>query len=132
MKDKRYKVTQEVVDKMRKFRNGGLSYQKIADMFSVSYSTALYWCNEYQRDKQRKKNAKRRKSGSELKKSIKQSLEKRKENFIRYPKTKLRHDIQSALNERRNKRKSVKGIAIDEAKKLVDSGVLNLKNSKIV
>ena len=64
--DKRYKVTQEVVDKMRELRAEGWTYQSIADKFDVSYNTALYWTNEDQRAKQRAKNAKRRRTGKEL------------------------------------------------------------------
>ena len=131
--DRRYKVTQEDVCKMRVLRKKGLSYQKIADIFQVSHSTALYWCDSTQREKQRAKNARRRrkKGSQEYKKRIRQDLQKRKDNFDNFPQTKLRHQIQSALNEKRCKRHTIKGISIKDAEKIVKSGMLKLENAKI-
>tara|TARA_R100001594_G_scaffold137042_1_gene179806 strand:- start:18133 stop:18534 length:402 start_codon:yes stop_codon:yes gene_type:complete len=131
--DRRYKINQEEVNQMRVLRKRGLSYQKIADIFEVSYSTALYWCDSAQREKQRAKNARRRrkKGSQEYKKRIREDLQKRKDNFDKFPQTKLRHIIQSAINEKRANRKSVKGMSMKEAKKLVNSGKLKLKNAKI-
>jgi len=131
MKDKRYKVDQFIVNEMRLCREKGMTYQEIADGFEVSYSTALYWCNDEQRAKQREKNAKRRKTGKELKASISRDLSKRKEAFRIDERVKLRHEIQAAIDEKRSKRKTVKGMDIDSAKKLIKSGKLNRPNAKI-
>ena len=131
--DIRYKVNQEDVNQMRVLRERGLSYQKIADIFEVSRSTALYWCDNSQREKQRAKNARRRrkKGSQEYKKRIREDLQKRKDNFDKFPQTKLRHQIQSALNEKRCKRHTIKGISIKDAEEIVNSGKLKLKNAKI-
>ncbi len=131
MLDKRYKVDQFVVNEMRLCREAGMSYQKIADDFEVSYSTALYWTNDEQREKQRAKIAKRRKKGKELEKSIEVDMERRKKLLQTDKKAKLKHAIESANNETRSKRHKVLGIKLDEANELLKSGKLHRKNSKI-
>ena len=131
MLDKRYKVDQFVVNEMRLCREAGMSYQKIADDFEVSYSTALYWTNDEQREKQRAKIAKRRKKGKELEKSIEVDMERRKKLLQTDKKAKLKHAIESANNETTSKRHKVLGIKLDEANELLKSGKLHRKNSKI-
>jgi len=131
MLDKRYKVTQSVVDKMRALRKEGWTYQSIADRFNVSYATAGYWCNKASRDKQRAKNAKRKRVGEELKQRIKLDLKKRKENFKSFQEVKLRHALQSAIDEKRCKRRSSKGYNMEEARALLRSGKLQIGNAKI-
>jgi hypothetical protein len=131
MKDKRYKVTQEAVNKMRELRAEGWTYQSIADKFDVSYPTAVYWTNKEQRDKQRAKIAKRKKTGKELETSIERDTRKRKEAFRIDERVRLRAAIQSAVDEKRCTRHTVKGIDIDSAKKLLKSGKLNRPNAKI-
>ena len=90
--DKRYKVTQEIVDSMRELRAQGLSYAKIGKRFNLSSSTSLYWCDSSQRQKQRNKNSKRRrvKGSKEYKDRIAQDLQKRKDNFKAVSYTHLR------------------------------------------
>lgn len=129
--DKRYKVTQEVVDKMRELRAEGWTYQAIADQFDVSYNTALYWTNEDQRAKQRAKNAKRRRKGKELETAIERDIRQRKEAFRIDERVRLRFAIQSAIDEKRCTRRTVKGMKIDEAKELLKSGKLNRPNAKV-
>ena len=131
MLDKRYKVTQSVVDTMRALRKNGWTYQSIANWFNLSYATAYYWCNEDSRNKQRAKNAKRKRVGEELKQRIKLDLKKRKENYYSFPEVKLRHALQGAIDEKRCKRKSVKGYNMKQARALLDSGKLKLGNTKI-
>ena len=105
--DRRYKVTQEDVNKMRELRADGKTYRVIAEVFEVSQSVPLYWCNADSRKKQRKKNAVRRRvSASEKKKAVQQAIEIRKKHFKTNPNVKLRHAIQSALDEKRCTRKS--------------------------
>lgn len=131
MKDKRYKVDQFLVNEMRLCRETGMSYQAIADDFEVSYSTALYWCDEDQREKQRAKNAKRRKTGNELKKSIEVDTARRK-NLLQTNKTaKLKHAIESANGETRSKRHTVLGMDLKEANELLASGKLKRPNAKV-
>ncbi len=131
MRDKRYKVDQHTVNEMRLCRESGLSYQKIADAFGVSYSTALYWCNDEQRAKQRDKIRKHRKTGDALKKSIEVDMKRRKELFRVDERARLRHAIEGANNEKRCKRKTVKGLTLKAANKLLKSGKLNRPNAKI-
>ena len=131
MKDKRYKVDQFTVNEMRLCRESGMSYQAIADDFEVSYSTALYWTNTEQREKQRAKNAKRTKTGAELKRSMEVDMERRRMLLQTDKKAKLKHAIESANNEKRSKRHKVLGLDLQEANDLLKSGKLNRPNAKI-
>tara|TARA_Y100001937_G_C6974406_1_gene264824 strand:- start:107 stop:505 length:399 start_codon:yes stop_codon:yes gene_type:complete len=131
MKDKRYKVDQFTVNEMRLCREAGMSYQAIADDFEVSYSTALYWTNEEQREKQRAKIAKRRKTGAELKRSIEVDTQRRRKLLQTDKKAKLKHAIESANNEKRSKRNKVLGLDLEEANEILKSGKLNRPNAKI-
>ena len=58
--DKRYKVSQKIVNEIRDLRKQKLSYQKIADKYNLSLSTIKYWTNDDYREKMRIKNAKRK------------------------------------------------------------------------
>tara|TARA_Y100000592_G_C5441148_1_gene303460 strand:- start:788 stop:1186 length:399 start_codon:yes stop_codon:yes gene_type:complete len=131
MKDNRYKVNQEIVNTMREFRAEGWTYQSIADKFDVSYSTAVYWTNKEQRDKQRIKNAKRRRTGKELEIAIERDLKQRKQLFKTDKNARLRFAIQGAIDEKRCTRHTVKGMDIESAKKLLKSGKLDRPNAKI-
>ena len=131
MTDRRYKVNQNMIDSMRRMRaTTGLSYQKIADVHGVSYSIAYYWINEKSRMQQREKNAKRRYSPKDQNR-IKRDMRKRKENWQNNPKSKLRHEIQSAIGEKRQERKTVRGIDMTEARKKINTGELRLRNNKM-
>ena len=126
----RYKVTQEDIHEMRHLRKGGMTYEKIAKHFGIASSTAVYWCNKEFREKQRKKVAKRtHKRGDQHR--IKRDMKKRKQNWLQNPDSKLRHSIQSAKDESRSRRKTVKGIPFEEAEELLDSGDLKTPNSKM-
>jgi len=128
--DKRYKVDQDVIDSMRQMRLSGLSYAKIGLAHGVSGSTALYWIDEKQRLKQRKKNAKRAHSPKDLNR-ISRDMQKRRENWNTNPDMVLRHTIQSAKDEKRIKRKTVRGMPMKEAIKKLDSGELKTPNNKM-
>ncbi len=130
MKDKRYKVSQSDIHNMRRMRSLGLSYQRIADSFSVSYGTAYYWINDQYRKEKRAKNALRTYAPGD-KDRIRRDMAKRRENFKNNPDVKLRHSIQSAINEKRLTRKSVAGMNMPDAEKLLKSGKLQQKNSKM-
>ena len=130
-KDERYKVDQQMIDSMRELRRStNASYQKIADAFGVSYFTAYYWINNEFRSKHRGKVAKRRYAPKDSVR-IKRDMNKRKKNWADSPKTKLRHKIQSAKNEKRHQRKTVDGMEIDQALKLLQSGKLSTSNKKV-
>jgi hypothetical protein len=131
MNDKRYKVNQELINSMRRMRRETpLSYQKIADLHGVSYSIAYYWINEKSRIQQRKKNAKRKYQPKDQAR-IKRDMQKRKENWNLEPKSKLRHQIQSAIGEKRIERKSVRGMKMKKAKRKIKTGELRLRNNKM-
>lgn len=128
--DRRYKVNQSMIDAMRIQRSLGATYREIAETHGVSYYTANYWTNDKTRMDARKKNAKRRYAPKD-KARIQRDMAKRKENKRANEKTALRHNIQSAIGERRVKRKTVSGMKMKEAVKLMKSGSLDLKNNKM-
>lgn len=131
MNDKRYKVNQDLIDSMRRMRRETpLSYQKIADLHGVSYSIAYYWINEKSRIQQRIKNAKRKYPPKDQNR-INRDMRKRKENWKKNPNSKFRHEIQSAIGEKRLDRKTVRGIDMTEARKKINTGELRLRNNKM-
>ena len=132
MRDKRYKVNQEIVAKMRELRKQGLSYSKIAPQFGVTYTCVYYWCNERYRNSQRIKNAKHQKTGEELKRSIQRDIRTRQERLDNCSKSRLLHTINSMITEKRLPRHSVYGIPKTECLKLRESGILKTPNGKIV
>ena len=75
--DKRYKLTSKDIEEMNVLRGQGKTLEDLAKHFKISQATVLYWTDEEYRNKQRLKNAKRRKKGLELKKSIERDTEKR-------------------------------------------------------
>jgi len=137
-KDVRYKVTQEDIDRMRELKETGMSLQAISNQFveegkSISRGIIQYWTNEESRRKQREKNAKRRydPDSEENRRRIQRDMEKRKKNFAEDPDMKLRHNIQSTIDEKRFPRHSVKGRKIEDARELLESGKLQRKNRKM-
>lgn len=108
----------------------GNSYQKIADAHDVSYYTAYYWINDEHRAEKRAKNAKRVYPPGD-KARVQRDMAKRQENWKKNPNTKLRHTLQSAKGEKRIQRKTVKGMSMSEADKLLRSGKLNTPNNKM-
>ena len=129
-RDRRYKVNQSIVNSMRELRQRGFSYRAIGEAHNVSTFTANYWTNDKTRAKQRAKNAKRKYPKGD-KNRIARDQQKRKENFSKNPNTKLRHTIQSAIGENRVERKTVKGMSMEKAKRVIASKKLNTPNSKI-
>ena len=109
MVDRRYKVTAEDIQKIRRLRGTGLSYAKIAkEIGDITWATAYYWANDEQRLKAREKNAKRRHSPAETKVRIARDLLRRSERWVLDPNAKLAHEIRAALAEKRAKRKTVR------------------------
>ena len=129
--DKRYKVTQEKVEQMRNWRRLGNSYKSIGALLGVSYTCAYYWCNERHRNSQRIKNAKHRKTGEALKRSIQRDIRSRQERLESSSKSRLLHTINSMLTEKRTRRHSVYGMPKEQCIKLKETGVLRTPNSKI-
>ena len=91
----------------------------IAKRYKVSYSTIYYWTNEKYRNEKRKENST---YWSKIKetdyekwyKHKKDELVRRKNRMSRNPKLKLWHEVVSAKNEKRSKRKTIKGKGINE------------------
>ena len=137
MIDKRYKVTQKDVDKIRLLREQGRTYQMIANRFNVSYSTVLYWCNDESRKKQRLKNAKRKHTAEETIIKVDRETKRRKRLFKENPKWKTHNAIQSAIDEKRCQRKTImdnatgKRITMKQALKIYESKSYCLSNAKI-
>ena len=129
-RDRRYKVTPEIISSMKEMRASGYSYRIIGEFHGVSGATALYWIDDSQRAKQRAKNAKRKYAPGDRQR-IGRDMEKRRINWKKDPDMRLRHTIQSAKDEKRIKRKTVKGMKMTEAKKLLKSGKLQRKNAKM-
>lgn len=129
--DKRYKVGEIEIKEIRRLREQGFSYAKIADKIEgISWATAYYWGSDEYREKARKKNAQRRHTAEENVLRIPRNMERRKERWQSDPNSKLAHEIRAALSEKRSSRKSVRGIPIAEAKRLLESGALNASNKK--
>lgn len=128
-RDKRYKINQDSIEIMQGLREQGHSYASIARIMSESHNTpisggtALYWLNAEQRAKQREKNAKRRVIPGTLEyaNKIVRDQEKRRENWENDPDMKLRHGIQSALDETRSQRHTLGDMTMDEAKRRMSS-----------
>ena len=129
-RDRRYKVDITMIRSMRRMRATGASYRAIGEAHGVSGATALYWIDDSQRAKQRAKNAKRKYSPGDTQR-ISRDIQKRKENWSVDSDMQLRHTIQSANDEKRAARKTVKGMSMSEAKKLLKSGELQRRNNKM-
>ncbi len=75
--DKRYKLSSKDIQEMNVLRGQGKTLDDLAKHVNVSQATILYWTDKKQREKQRLKNAKRKKKDLNLKTSIKKEIEKR-------------------------------------------------------
>jgi len=117
--------------KMRYMRANGSTLKEIGERFRVSGSTALYWTSAEQRNKQRAKNALRTHGPESNPVRVKRDGDKRAENWAHDPGMRLRHTIQSAKDESRTPRHTVKGMKMSEAQKLLKSGKLKQPNSKM-
>ena len=132
MNDTRFKVNELVIMKMRQLRKAGKTYAQIAEeVGGISWATAYYWTNDKARKKQRERNAQRRHTKEENKVRIVRDMETRKKRWQSDPKARLAHEIRAALTDKRCKRKTVRGIPIEEAKRLLESGELNAPTRKI-
>lgn len=115
--DTRYKVTQEIVDEMRRLRDKGLSYQSIADLFGLSSHTPYYWINAKYRKQKRKQNSKRIYiPGTEEQKRRTLQHTKRRRELNKLEPIRMRMRIDSAMNEYRCKRHTILGMPIKEYK----------------
>jgi orotate phosphoribosyltransferase-like protein len=115
--DTRYKVTQEIVDEMRRLRDKGLSYQSIADLFGLSSHTPYYWINAKYRKHKREQNSKRVYiPGTEEQKRRTLQHTKRRRELNKLEPIRMRMRIDSAMNEYRCKRHTILGMSIKEYK----------------
>ena len=127
--DKRYKLTSKDIEKMNVLRAQGKTLEDLSKHFKVSQATVLYWTDKKQREKQRLKNAKRRKKGLELKKSIEKDTEKRKLRWSVVPQNMWVNRYHSAKGEKRSKRHKIVGVSVPIVKK--HKHKFNAPNSKI-
>lgn len=127
--DKRYKLTSKDIEKMNVLRAQGKTLEDLSKHFKVSQATVLYWTDKKQREKQRLKNAKRRKKGLELKKSIEKDTEKRKLRWSVVPQNMWVNRYHSAKGEKRSKRHKIVGVSVSIVKK--HKHKFNSPNSKI-
>ena len=127
--DKRYKLSSEDIQKMNVLRGQGKTLNDLAKHFNVSQATILYWTDKKQREKQRLKNAKRKKKGLELKTSIKKDIEKRKLRWSTVPQNMWVNRYHSAKGEKRSKRHKIVNVSVPIVEKHVHK--FNAPNSKI-
>jgi len=127
--DKRYKLNSRDIEEINVLRNQGKTLDDLAKHFNVSQATILYWTDKKQREKQRLKNAKRRKKGLELKTSIKKDMEKRKLRWSIFPQNMWVNRYHSAKGEKRSKRHKIDGVSFSIVEKHIHK--FNAPNSKI-
>tara|TARA_R110002012_G_scaffold59533_1_gene155793 strand:+ start:710 stop:1129 length:420 start_codon:yes stop_codon:yes gene_type:complete len=127
--DKRYKLTPEDIEEINIFRSQGKTLEELSNYFKVSQVTVLYWTDEEYRNKQKLKNAKRRKKGLELKKSIEKNTEKRKLRWSVVPQNMWVNRYHSAKGEKRSKRHKIVGVSVSIVEK--HRHKFNAPNSKI-
>ena len=127
--DKRYKLSSKDIQEINVLRGQGKTLDDLAKHFNVSQATILYWTDKKQREKQRLKNAKRKKKGLELKTSIKKDIEKRKLRWSTVPQNMWVNRYHSAKGEKRSKRHKIVGVSVPIVEKHVHK--FNAPNSKI-
>ena len=127
--DKRYKLTSKDIEEINVLRGQGKTLKDLAKYFKISQATVLYWTDKKQREKQRLKNAKRRKKGLELKKSVEKDAEKRKLRWSVVPQNMWVNRYHSAKGEKRSKRHKIVGVSVSIVKK--HKHKFNSPNSKI-
>ena len=127
--DKRYKLTSKDIEEITVLRGQGKTLKDLAKYFKISHATVLYWTDKKQREKQRLKNAKRRKKGLELKKSVEKDTEKRKLRWSVVPQNMWVNRYHSAKGEKRSKRHKIVGVSVSIVKK--HKHKFNSPNSKI-
>ena len=144
-KDRRYKLTAEDIDTIRRLRKeNSLNQTKriLSEEYGINISTAtiVYWTNEDSRNKQRMKNAKRKyvPGSEESKRRIARDADKRRANWEADPDMKLRHKLQQAIDEDKTDKTFRYTITVDgktytleEAKKLIAGGTLRRKKRKM-
>ena len=127
--DKRYKVTPEVVTEMNSLRKEGKTLDELSKYFKVSQTTIIYWTDDRQREKQRLKNAKKRKTGVQLKRSIVNDTKKRRLRWEVVPQSRWVNRYYSAICETRTNRDKCLGISIPIVEKHIHK--FHSPNSKI-
>ena len=127
--DKRYKLSSKDIQEMNVLRGQGKTLDDLAKHFNVSQATILYWTDKKQREKQRLKNAKRKKKGLNLKTSIKKDIEKRKLRWSTVPQNMWVNRYHSAKGEKRSKRHKIVGVSVSIVEKHIQK--FNAPNSKI-
>jgi len=127
--DGRYKVTPEVVTEMNSLRKEGKTLDELSKYFKVSEATIFYWTDDKYREKQRLKNAKKRKTGVQLKRSIVNDTKKRRLRWEVVPQSRWVNRYYSAICETRTNRDKCLGISIPIVEKHIHK--FHSPNSKI-
>ena len=127
--DKRYKLSSKDIQEINVLRGQGKTLDDLAKHFNVSQATILYWTDKKQREKQRLKNAKRKRKGLDLKTSIKKDIEKRKLRWSTVPQNMWVNRYHSAKGEKRSKRHKIVGVSVPIVEKHLHK--FNAPNSKI-
>ena len=127
--DGRYKVTPEVVTEMNSLRKEGKTLDELSKFFKVSEATIFYWTDDKYREKQRLKNAKKRKTGVQLKRSIVNDTKKRRLRWEVVPQSRWVNRYYSAICETRTNRDKCLGISIPIVEKHIHK--FHSPNSKI-
>lgn len=128
--DKRYKITPEEVAEMNSLRKQGTSLKELSEYFKISMTTVIYWTNEKAREKQRIKNAKRRKTGLALKISREKDRNKRRQLWEVVPQTRWLNRFNTAKSAKRTSKKNkLSGISFPIVERHIDK--FKVPNSKI-
>jgi hypothetical protein len=102
-----------------KFKSKRLLLNFLAKKYSVSYHTVYYWTNEKYRNEKRKKNSEYWNKMKTLDydkwyRHKKQEIARRRNRMDRNPDLKTWHNVVSAKNDKRSKRKTMKGRRLEE------------------
>lgn len=116
------KQIEEIQTKFENYIDNGsatLIRKRLAMEYNVTYSTIYYWTNPKYREQKRKENNEywnmvKKTDYERWYKHKKDEINRRRNRMQRNPDLKLWHEVTSAKNEKRTKRKTVKGKKINE------------------
>lgn len=117
-KDKRFKVTKEIVQEIRELRKQNKTLQYIADRFNVGTSTIRYWTDDGYRLKMREKNAKRKSTN-------KQRYKNRNESTKEYTRNNCLGYIEKYVNDVKYKPKYKKYTLFGQSPKFWETLIEN-------
>jgi len=117
--DKRYKVNNEFIAKIRAMREQDMPYHAIARQVGLSYHTVYYWCCDGYREYKRRKNAQRKhKAGERDNRNVMEYDKEKRHNIWE---ARFKHRVDSYLHDKREQWKDTKilyGMPIKKALEL--------------